>query len=36
VRRIGELANDPEIVSKLRALVHPMVEAVKSLSKSGL
>jgi tryptophan synthase alpha chain len=34
VRRIGELANDPEIVPKLRELVHPMVEAVKSVTKS--
>jgi tryptophan synthase alpha chain len=34
VRRIGELANDSDIVSRLRELVHPMVEAVKSIKKS--
>jgi tryptophan synthase alpha chain len=34
VRRIGELGNDPDIVPKLQELVHPMVEAVKSVTKS--
>jgi tryptophan synthase alpha chain len=34
VRRIGELADDSAIVSKLRDLVHPMVQAVKSIKKS--
>jgi tryptophan synthase alpha chain len=33
VRRIGELANDPEIVPKLRDLIQPMVQAVKSVRK---
>jgi tryptophan synthase alpha chain len=33
VRRIGELANDPDLVPKLGELVHPMLEAVKSVSK---
>ncbi|HEY4781456.1 MAG TPA: tryptophan synthase subunit alpha [Chthoniobacterales bacterium] len=35
VRRIGELANESDIVSRLRELVHPMVEAVKSIKKSS-
>ena len=35
VRRIGELANDSDIVSHLSELVHPMVEAVKSIKKSS-
>jgi tryptophan synthase alpha chain len=34
VRRIGELGNDPDIVPKLQELVHPMVRAVKSVTKS--
>jgi tryptophan synthase alpha chain len=34
VRRIGELADDSNIVSKLRDLVRPMVQAVKSVEKS--
>jgi tryptophan synthase alpha chain len=34
VRRIGELADDSDILSKLRDLVHPMVHAVKSVKKS--
>jgi tryptophan synthase alpha chain len=34
VRRIGELANDPAIVPKLQELVHPMIQAVKSVAKS--
>jgi tryptophan synthase alpha chain len=33
VRRIGELANDSDIGPKLRELVRPMVQAVKSISK---
>ncbi len=33
VRRIGELANDSDIGPKLRELVRPMVQAVKSVSK---
>ena len=33
VRRIGELANDPDIGPKLRELVRPMVQAVKLISK---
>jgi tryptophan synthase alpha chain len=35
VRRIGELENDPDLISKLRDLIQPMVQAVKSVSKSG-
>jgi tryptophan synthase alpha chain len=34
VRRIGELADDSNIVSKLRDLVHPMLQAAKSVEKS--
>jgi tryptophan synthase alpha chain len=33
VRRIGEWAADPEMIPKLRGIIQPMVEAVKSVSK---
>ena len=33
VRRIGELADDPNMVSKLRELIQPMVKAVKSVQR---
>jgi tryptophan synthase alpha chain len=33
VRTIGALANDPEIIPKLRSLVGPMVQAVRSVAK---
>jgi tryptophan synthase alpha chain len=35
VRRIGELANDPAMVSKLQEFIRPMVQAVKLVPKSG-
>jgi tryptophan synthase alpha chain len=34
VRRIGELAGDPDLVPKLRGLIQPMIEAVKSVLKN--
>jgi tryptophan synthase alpha chain len=35
VRRIGELADDPNMVPRLQELIQPMVEAVKSVRRSA-
>jgi tryptophan synthase alpha chain len=34
VRRIGEMADDPDMLPKLQELIRPMVEAVKSVAKN--